>query len=116
MLQQTSAVLFSTILSISAKFHRPDIYKLLLQHAKQLVTRRLLSARYDIQLLQSILLLAHWREVSDGSAFVDIGTAIRLGYQLELHTSHDPACRATGSVYEQLDRQRSESEVSCAAL
>lgn len=116
MLQQTSAVLFSTILSISAKFHRPDIYKLLLQHAKQLVTRRLLSARYDIQLLQSILLLAHWREVSDGSAFVDIGTAIRLGYQLELHTSHDPACRATGSLYDQLDRQRSKSKVSCASL
>jgi hypothetical protein len=105
-LQQESAVLFSAVLSTAAKFYRPDVYRALLQHAKQLVTRRLLSARYDIHLLQSLLLLAHWREVADASAFVNIGAAIRLGYQLELHTSHSVPTQDAEDPLMQLNRQR----------
>ena len=67
------------------------MYPALLKHTKELVSQSLLAGRYDLYLVQAIFLLVHWREVADKSAFVNIGMAIRIGYQLGLHTAQGTA-------------------------
>ncbi|ORY90761.1 hypothetical protein BCR35DRAFT_299328 [Leucosporidium creatinivorum] len=84
--RSTSTVLFSAILAVSAKFFRPTLYPTLLAHAQQLVTRGIADALSQIGLVQALCLLVYWKEPEDNSAWMKIGLAIRLGYQLRLHT------------------------------
>lgn len=84
--RSSSTVLFSAILAVSAKFFRPALYPTLLAHAQQLVTRGIADALSQIGLVQALCLLVYWKEPEDNSAWMKIGLAIRLGYQLRLHT------------------------------
>jgi len=84
--RSTSAVLFTSILAVSAKFIRPDLYKPLLMSAKQLVGRGIIDGKVSVALVQSILLQVYWKEPDDCSAWLRVGEAIRMGYQLHLHT------------------------------
>lgn len=83
--RHTSAVLFTSILAVSAKFTRPDLYKPLLMSAKQLVGRGIIDCKVSVGLVQSILLQVYWKEPDDCSAWLRVGEAIRMGYQLHLH-------------------------------
>lgn len=94
----TSAVLFSAILAAAAKFYRKDLYAVLLAHTQQLLNRALAESFYDISLVQAIGILVYWRETTDKSAFVKIGMAIRICYQLGLHFSQDSALTDDGTV------------------
>ena len=88
-MRETSAVLFSAILAAASKFFRKDLYQVLLAHTQQLLNRALAESCYDISLIQAIGLLVYWRETTDKSAFVKIGIAIRMCYQLGLYFSRD---------------------------
>lgn len=106
--RQISAVLFTAMLAVSAKFHRPDIYQTLLAAAQQLVTRGIADALNHIGLVQALCVLVYWKEPTvrlgrhgsgllqatsltrhcysqDGTSWIKVGFAIRLGYQLRLH-------------------------------
>ncbi|BGP37407.1 hypothetical protein JCM10450v2_001317 [Rhodotorula kratochvilovae] len=84
--RSTSTVLFTAILAASAKFFRTDLYPQLLLAAQQLVTRAMGGdGEPNIGLLQSLLILTYWKEPFDTSAWLKVGYAIRLGYQLRLH-------------------------------
>jgi len=59
--RSTSTVLFTAILTASAKFFRPDLYPQLLASAQQLVTRAMGGdGDPEIGLLQSLLILTYW--------------------------------------------------------
>lgn len=88
-MRETSAVLFSAVLAAASKFFRKDLYQVLLAHTQQLFNRALAESCYDISLIQAIGLLVYWRETTDKSAFVKIGIAIRMCYQLGLYFSQD---------------------------
>ncbi|GAA5864625.1 hypothetical protein JCM1840_002177 [Sporobolomyces johnsonii] len=83
--RSTSTVLFTALLAVSAKFFRTDLYPTLLMSAQQLVIRGIGDSVADIGLVQAILLLVYWKEPFDRSAWLRVGFAIRLGYQLGLH-------------------------------
>ncbi|PWN36981.1 uncharacterized protein FA14DRAFT_152397 [Meira miltonrushii] len=83
--RRTSPTLFSTILAVSAKFIRPKLYDSLLMHAKQLVGRGIIDGKVSIGLVQSLLIQVYWKKPDDASAWLRVGEAIRMGYQLHLH-------------------------------
>lgn len=83
--RRTSPTLFSTILAVSAKFIRPQLYDSLLMHAKQLVGRGIIDGKVSIGLVQSLLIQVYWKKPDDASAWLRVGEAIRMGYQLHLH-------------------------------
>ncbi|BGP32612.1 hypothetical protein JCM10296v2_004393 [Rhodotorula toruloides] len=85
-IRRTSPILLSAVLAVSAKFFRKDLYPQLLQHAQQLVMRAMGGDGSDgIGLVQALLILCYWKEPMDSSAWLKIGYAIRLGFQLGLH-------------------------------
>ncbi|BGP45734.1 hypothetical protein JCM10450v2_001564 [Rhodotorula kratochvilovae] len=81
----SSTVLFASVLAVSAKFLRPDLYPSLISTAKHLVGRGIIDGKVTLGLVQAILLLVYWKEPEDRSAWLRIGEAIRMGYQLHLH-------------------------------
>ncbi|GAA5896935.1 hypothetical protein JCM6882_007311 [Rhodosporidiobolus microsporus] len=84
--RNTSTVLFTAMLAVSSKFFRHDLYPSLLLSAQQLVTRCMGGdSQPHIGLIQAILILVYWKEPFDSSAWLKVGYAIRLGYQLGLH-------------------------------
>lgn len=81
-----SPVLFTAMLATAAKFFRHDLYPRLLAHAQNMVTRAMGGdIEPNIGVLQAVLLLVYWKEPLDASAWLRIGYAIRLGYQLRLY-------------------------------
>ncbi|GAA5983459.1 hypothetical protein JCM5350_007658 [Sporobolomyces pararoseus] len=84
--RRTSTVLFTSILAVSAKFFRPDIYQTLLLAAQQLVVRGTgEGTNVHIGLIQACLLLVYWKQPTDSSAWIRTGFALRAAYQLGLH-------------------------------
>ncbi|GAA5847922.1 hypothetical protein JCM3766R1_003185 [Sporobolomyces carnicolor] len=84
--RRTSTVLFTSILAVSAKFFRPDIYQTLLLAAQQLVVRGTGEGTHvHIGLVQACLLLVYWKQPTDSSAWIRTGFALRAAYQLGLH-------------------------------
>lgn len=83
--RSTSTVLFTTLLAVSAKFARPDLYSVLRSHAMQLIGRGIMDGRATLGLIQSILCQIYWKEPIDSSAWLRIGIAIRMAYQMFLH-------------------------------
>ena len=106
-MRRTSTVLFTSILAVSAKFFRPDIYQTLLLAAQQLVVRGTGEGTHvHIGLVQACLLLVYWKQPTDSSAWIRTGEplpvfrasespllsvsftsgfALRAAYQLGLH-------------------------------
>ncbi|GAA5993222.1 hypothetical protein JCM10908_004516 [Rhodotorula pacifica] len=84
--RSTSTVLFTTMLAVSAKFARPDLYTVLRSHAMQLIGRGIMDGRATLGLIQSILCQIYWKEATDSFAWLRIGIAIRMAYQMYLHS------------------------------
>ncbi|GAA5864126.1 hypothetical protein JCM8547_005144 [Rhodosporidiobolus lusitaniae] len=105
--RKTSTVLFTSVLAVSAKFIRPDLYPSLLMSAKQLVGRGIIDGKVSVGLIQSILLQVYYKEPVDTSAWVRIGIAIRCGYQMHLHAQRTtPLPDDELEAREILDRER----------
>ncbi|GAA5863595.1 hypothetical protein JCM3774_006542 [Rhodotorula dairenensis] len=83
--RSTSTVLFTTLLAVSAKFARPDLYAVLRSHAMQLIGRGIIDGRATLGLIQSILCQIYWKESHDSSSWLRVGIAIRMAYQMYLH-------------------------------
>ncbi|GAA5934128.1 uncharacterized protein JCM15063_000562 [Sporobolomyces koalae] len=83
--RQTSTVLFTSLLAVSAKFFRPDLYPTLLAHAKALTGQAMADGTASVAIVQSLFLLVYWKEPFDQNAWLKVGYAIRLAYQLHLH-------------------------------
>lgn len=50
-----------------------------------LVNRETSAGACDMAVIKSLLILVFWKDPVDKSAWIKIGMAIRLGYQLGLH-------------------------------
>ncbi|BGP60975.1 hypothetical protein NBRC10512v2_002288 [Rhodotorula toruloides] len=83
--RNNSTVLFTSILAVSAKFLRPDLYPMLISSARHLTGRAIIDGKVSLGLIQSILLQVYWKEPEDRTAWLRIGEAIRMGFQLHLH-------------------------------
>lgn len=74
-------ILLTAILAASSKFFRPQYQRNLLEYAHVLLNRLLNSGVCNIDIIQALLVLVCFKAPVDRSAWVKIGTAIRLGYQ-----------------------------------
>ncbi|TKA53208.1 hypothetical protein B0A53_04064 [Rhodotorula sp. CCFEE 5036] len=110
-----SSVLFTAMLATAAKFVRRELYQRLLEHAQNMITRGMGGdVEPDIGLLQAILLLVYWKEPMDSSAWMRVGYAIRLGYQLRLHRRrHTPLPSDELEARVILDRERTWIALIC---
>lgn len=77
--RNNSTVLFTSILAVSAKFLRPDLYPTLISSARHLTGRAIIDGKVSLGLIQSILLQVYWKEPEDRTAWLRIGEAIRMG-------------------------------------
>lgn len=85
LIQRESGILFISILAVSAKFSRPTLYPLLLAHAQAVLSRAIIAGDCHLSIVQALLVIIHWKAPTDKSAWVKLGIAIRLSYQLDLH-------------------------------
>ncbi|GAA6008223.1 hypothetical protein JCM10207_000044 [Rhodosporidiobolus poonsookiae] len=112
--RRTSSVLFTTMLAVSAKFFRPDLYMTLLSYAKQLIGRGIVDGKASVGLIQAILCLSYWKEPNDSSAWLRIGLAIRMGLQLHLHAQRSgPLPADEHEARLQIDRERLWAVLIC---
>lgn len=80
-----SSLLFSAVLAASAQFFHKETYPRLLAHAQKLVSAAVEQGNCNIGLVQALLILVYWKQPTDQSAWIKIGMAVRLGYQLGWH-------------------------------
>jgi hypothetical protein len=85
LIRRESGILFTSILTVSAKFSRPALYPLLLAHAQAVLSRAMIAGDCNLSIVQALLIMVHWKAPTDKSAWVKLGIAIRLSYQLGLH-------------------------------
>ncbi|KAL1406130.1 hypothetical protein Q8F55_007813 [Vanrija albida] len=83
--RRASLHLFAAVLAVSSKFFRPDLYETILGIANTLVSAAIAGCVAQIELVQAICLLHYWKKPTDGSGWLRLGHAIRLGYALDLH-------------------------------
>lgn len=76
--QRSSSFLFTTLLSISARLFRPDLYPPLRAHAEGLLGRVLLSCDADIENIWAIVCMYYWKEIADKRGYTMVGFAMRL--------------------------------------
>ncbi|KAK4054641.1 hypothetical protein OIO90_003453 [Microbotryomycetes sp. JL221] len=84
--RQTSTVLFTSMLAVSAKFHRPDLQSALLAHAQHLHARGQIECQGGIGLVQGIAMLCYWKEPKDQTVWSKTGWIVRYAYMLKLHS------------------------------
>lgn len=108
-------MLFSAVLAAACKYFRKESYPLFVGHAQRLLSAAVEVGTCHIGILQAALILVYCKSVDDAeqalnqgkqptdqSAWVKIGVAIRLGYQLGLHRRS----AREGAVGEHVDRER----------
>lgn len=73
------------MLAAAAKYFHKPLYLRLLAHAQKLLSSAIEQGQCDTGVIQAILILVYWKEPTDQSAWIKIGMAVRLGYQLGWH-------------------------------
>lgn len=77
-IQRSSNFLFTTLLTISARVFRPDLYESLRAHAEILLGSVLLSCDTGIENVWAIICMFYWKEITDKRGYTMIGFAMRL--------------------------------------
>lgn len=84
-MRSSSTVLFSAVLFASSKFFRKDLYPSLESHFQAVLNRSVNAAACHVGLIQALMIAVFWRAPTDASAWIKLGVAIRLAYQLRMH-------------------------------
>jgi hypothetical protein len=83
--RRSSAVLTSTILAAASHFLNPEIHQSLSNHAQTQLKHSIGEGMCNLELIQSILVQVYWKSPKDSTAWLRVGVAIRMAYQLRLH-------------------------------
>lgn len=84
-MRRTSPILLTAVLTAAAKFFRPELHVQLLTHAQTIINRAITVGECAVGLVQSLLIMVYYKAPTDRSAWVKIGIALRLGYQMGWH-------------------------------
>lgn len=80
--------LFTAILTVACKSIRPNAYPQCLAVANLFISHAFMQGLSSIELVQSLAILAVWRESDDNNQWRRIGYAIRCALELRLHKPH----------------------------
>jgi hypothetical protein len=94
-------------MTASARFFQPALYLELASHAQTLLSRMIASGSCTLGMVQAIIIMVYWKRPTDKTAWIKLGIAMRLGYQLGLHIPR-AATSSTGdaSLLAQRDMER----------
>lgn len=85
-MHETSHALLTAVLAAASKFfHRTEVYRALLDHAQVLTNRAVAEGHCEIGMIQCLMVLSHFKETRDRTAWIKIGMALRFAYQNGLH-------------------------------
>ncbi len=73
------------MLVAASKYVLPERHSTLLAHAESLINRATNAGECSTALIQALLILVYYKGPSDRSAWLKIGVAIRLAFQLRWH-------------------------------
>jgi hypothetical protein len=113
--RESSAFLFTTLLSISAGVFQPALYRELRSHAESLLGRVLVTCDAKLQNIWAIVCMYYWKELDDKRGYTLIGFAMRLATSSEWNASgRDPPYRqslkASSATNETIARKRRDQD------
>lgn len=102
-----SPLLFSAILGATAKFFNREMHPQLWGHAQRLISRVVEQGSCSASIIQGLLILVYWKQPNDQSAWIKVGLAVRMGYQLGWHNGwNTPQPTHPTLLRERLDKER----------
>lgn len=105
--REKSPLLFSAILTVTAKIIRPKAYSSCLLVSNRLVGQAVEFGLCSIEVVQAILVLTHWKKADDATSWRKTGYAIRMAQELRLNQrAPRPLPRNERAAREVLNRER----------
>lgn len=102
-----SLLLFSAILTVTAKIVRPKAYSHCLMLSNKLLGQSMDYGLCSIEIVQAINLLTHWKKADDATSWRRVGYAIRMAQELKLNTKGQrPLPKNERQAREVLNRER----------
>ncbi|RSH84083.1 hypothetical protein EHS25_005328 [Saitozyma podzolica] len=80
-----STLLFTAVLTVTAKIIRPKAYSHCLMLSNKLVGQAVEYGLCSIEIVQAIILLTHWKKADDTTAWRRAGYAVRMAQELKLN-------------------------------
>lgn len=103
-----SPLLFTAVLTVTARIIRPKAYAACLLLANKFVGQAVEFGLCSIEIVQALNLLAHWKKPDDETSFRRVGYAIRLAQELRLDRKGPrPLPKTERQAREILNRERS---------
>lgn len=73
------------MIAAASKFLRPDLHVRLMDHSLAILSRAVAAGACDTSLVQSLMIHVYWKAPTDRTAWMKLGMAIRMAYQLRWH-------------------------------
>lgn len=80
-----SAILFTAILTVSAKVCLPVLHGPALKHAKALLGQAFEAGTNNLELVQALATLVFWQDPTDDSGARKLAYAVRCAFELGIH-------------------------------
>lgn len=81
-LRSTSLTLLCSVLSCTSRLFRPDIWAPISALSRRLINQAIYTGDCSVGTIQAILINVYSKEPRDNSAYVKIGVAVAMAYQL----------------------------------
>lgn len=92
---RASPVLFNAVMYATCRFMRPELSEQCLDLTETVIARMLRLGAATIPLIQAVLALVYWKKPKDRTAFVKLGTAVRLIQQMRITWPTEPQAYAS---------------------
>ncbi|WRT64444.1 uncharacterized protein IL334_001376 [Kwoniella shivajii] len=105
--RRQSTLLFTSVLTVTAKVIRPKLYTRCLMLANKLVGQAVEFGLCSVEVVQALNLLHHWKKSEDSTSWRRVGYAIRMAQELKLDVAGPrPLPEEEISAREILNRER----------
>jgi hypothetical protein len=105
--REKSPLLYSAVLTVTAKIIRPKAYSKCLLISNKLVGQAVEFGLCSVEVVQAILVLTHWKKADDATSWRKTGYAIRMAQELRLNLrAARPLPRNERQAREVLNRER----------
>lgn len=80
-----SNALFNSIMFVATRFLYPgETSDVIWEMAENAINKHLKSGSVDITIVQALLVLVQWKRPNDKTAYIKLGTAVRLSWQMRI--------------------------------
>lgn len=83
--RQKSTFLFVVVLAAASKLLHSSLFPSLYSHAETLLLATFRRGSKSAEIIQAILILTYWKKPDDSRAWLSVGYAIRMAFELDWH-------------------------------